>query len=123
MAGDCLFCGIRDGNPAVPKLHADDLVYAIDIPADSPYHRAPVHFMVIPNKHVPSALQMTDADSALAGRLFTVAAALARQKGIAYSGFRLLTNAGSDANQTVFHFHLHCLGGRQLGHEGGAPAE
>lgn len=118
VADDCLFCGIRDGNPAAPKLHEDDLVYAIDVPEDSPYHRAPVHFMVIPNRHVQSALYLTDDDAALSGRLFSVAAKLAREKGIADSGYRLATNAGPDANQTVFHFHLHCLGGRKLVHEG-----
>ena len=118
VADDCLFCGIRDGNPAAPKLHEDDLVYAIDVPEASPYHRAPVHFMVIPNRHVESALYLTDDDAALSGRLFSVAAKLAREKGIAESGYRLATNVGPDANQAEFHFHLHCLGGRKLVHEG-----
>lgn len=118
MADACLFCGFRDSD-AVTKLYRDDLVYAVEIVEGSPHNRAPVHFMVIPNEHVPSALAMTEAHAALAGRLFTTAAKLAREKGIAESGFRLLTNTGPDANQTVFHFHLHCLGGRKLGHEGG----
>jgi histidine triad (HIT) family protein len=74
--------------------------------------------MVIPNRHVESALHLSDEDAAVAGRLFSVAAKLARAKGIAESGYRLATNAGPDANQTVFHFHLHCIGGRKLGHEG-----
>ena len=73
-----------------------------------------MHFLVIPDKHVPSALYLTDEDAALAGRLFAVAAKLAREKGIADTGFRLVTNAGPDANQTVFHFHLHGIGGRKL---------
>ena len=123
MADECLFCGIRDGKPAVAKVYEDQLVYAIEVPAGSPLNRAPVHFLVIPNEHVPSALQMTAEQAPVAGRLFTVAAQLARAKGIAESGFRLLTNTGPDANQTVFHFHLHCLGGRQLGHEGGGPPQ
>jgi histidine triad (HIT) family protein len=118
MNDRCVLCGIRDGKPAVPKLYADGLVYAIDMPKDSPYYLGPVHFMVIPNKHVESALFLTEADAAVAGRLFVVAAKLAREKGIAESGFRLATNAGPDANQTVFHFHLHCIGGRKLDHEG-----
>jgi histidine triad (HIT) family protein len=118
MNDPCIFCGIRDGTPSVPKLHEDDLVYAIDVPEDSGYHRAPVHFMVIPKAHVPSALHLTDEEAAVAGRLFAVAAKLAREKGIAESGYRLATNTGPDANQTVFHFHLHCIGGRKLGHEG-----
>jgi histidine triad (HIT) family protein len=79
-----------------------------------PFYLGPVHFLVIPNQHVPSALYLTDDHAALAGRLFAVAAKLAREKGIADTGFRLVTNAGPDANQTVFHFHLHCIGGRKL---------
>lgn len=114
----CILCEIRDGEPSVRKLYRDDLVYAIDMPRDSEFYLGPVHFMVIPNKHVPSALFLTDEDAVVAGRLFTVAAKLAREKGIADSGFRLATNAGPDANQTVFHFHLHCIGGRKLEHEG-----
>jgi len=115
---DCLFCKIGSGDLAVPKLHDDELVYAIDVPEDSGYHRAPVHFMVIPHRHVPSALHLTDDDAPIVGRLFAVAARLAREKGVAESGFRLATNSGPHANQSVFHFHLHCIGGRQLGHEG-----
>jgi histidine triad (HIT) family protein len=114
----CILCAIDCGKPAVKKLYDDDLVYAIDMPEDSEFHRAPVHFMVVPHKHVPSALQMTTDEAELGGRLFTVAAQIAREKDIAESGFRLATNSGPDANQTVFHFHLHCLGGRKLGHEG-----
>lgn len=118
MAERCILCGIRDGRPAVVKLYEDDLVFAMDMPSDSPYYLGPVHFMVIPNEHVESALFLTDDHAAVAGRLFAVAAKLARQKGVAESGFRLATNAGPDANQTVFHFHMHCIGGRKLGHEG-----
>ena len=118
MSLECLLCGIREGSPRVKKLHEDDLVYAIDVPKDSEYYLGPVHFMVIPNQHVRRALFIGDSDAALAGRLFAVSAGLARQKGIAETGFRLATNAGPDANQTVFHFHLHCIGGRKLGREG-----
>lgn len=115
---ECLLCGISAGKPRLEKLYEDDLVYAIDMPVDSKWHLAPVHFMVIPHRHVKSALEMTDDDAAVAGRLLSVAAKLAREKGVAQSGFRLATNAGPDANQTEFHFHLHCIGGRQLGREG-----
>jgi histidine triad (HIT) family protein len=64
----CLLCGIRDGEPAVRKLYEDDLVYAIDVPEESQYFRGPVHFLVIPNRHVQSALFLTDGDAAVAGR-------------------------------------------------------
>lgn len=114
----CLFCGIDEGKIAVKKIYDDDLVYAMDFPPENDHFLPPVHFMVIPHKHVQSALHMTDADADVAGRLFTVAAKLAREKGVAESGYRLATNSGPDANQTVFHFHLHCIGGRKLGREG-----
>jgi len=115
---DCILCGIDQGKPAVKKIYDDDLVYAMDMPEDSQWYLGPVHFMVIPHKHVKSALHFTPEDAETAGRLFTVAAQLAREKGVADSGFRLATNSGPDANQTVFHFHLHCIGGRKLSREG-----
>ena len=115
----CILCAIDEGKiAAIPKIFDDDLVFAMDVPKESEFLRAPVHFMVVPHKHVKSALEFTAADAETASRLFTVAAQLAREKGIADSGFRLATNTGPDANQTVFHFHLHCIGGRKLGHEG-----
>ncbi len=118
MTSSCILCRIRDGSVPVKLLYRDEFVYATDVPSHSEHHLGPVHFIVVPNKHVASALELTDDDAATAGRLFTVAAELARRKGIADSGFRLATNTGPDANQTVFHFHLHCIGGRKLGREG-----
>lgn len=114
MGESCVLCKTRDGRVALPKLYADDLVFAMDVPKELPFYQGPVHFLVIPNEHVPSALYLTNDHAALAGRLFTVAAKLARDKGIADTGFRLITNTGADANQTVPHFHLHCVGGRKL---------
>ncbi|MEX0684320.1 MAG: HIT domain-containing protein [Dehalococcoidia bacterium] len=113
----CLFCRIAAGGTSATLLHEDDLVVAIDIPDSHPNKRAPVHFIVIPRRHIRDALELTEADAPLAGRLFTVVGALARQLGVAESGFRLLTNTGPDGNQTEFHFHLHCIGGRALGPE------
>ena len=115
MAERCILCRARDDHAAVPKLHEDDLVFAIDVPPESLHYLGSVHFMVIPNEHIPSALYVTDDNAVIAGRLFAVAAKLARERGIAETGFRLVTNAGPDANQEVFHLHLHCLGGRNLG--------
>ncbi len=117
MSESCIICRIGDGRVAVAKLYEDDLVFAVDMPSDSPYYLGPVHFRVVPNEHIRSASHLTDNDAAVAGRLFAVAAKLAREKGIADTGFRLATNVGPDANQTVFHFHLHCIGGRKLGDE------
>ncbi len=115
---ECVLCSIRDGRRAARKLYSDELVYAIYMPRDSPYFLGPVHLLIVPNKHIKSALDMTDDDAAIAARMFTVAGRLARENGIAESGYRLATNVGPDANQTVFHFHLHCFGGRTLAQEG-----
>jgi histidine triad (HIT) family protein len=115
--GPCLFCRIAAGEVQAPLLHEDDLVLAVDVPESRPEKRAPVHFFVIPRRHVRDATELTEADAPLIARLFTTATALARTLGVAESGFRLLTNTGPDGNQTVFHFHLHCIGGRALGPE------
>lgn len=114
MSESCVLCSTRDGQVPIRKLYEDDLVFAIDVPPDLSFYQGPVHFLVITNEHVPSALYLTDDDAAVAGRLFAIAAKLARAKGIADTGFRLATNVGPDAHQEVFHLHLHCVGGREL---------
>lgn len=110
----CLFCRIAGGEVPVPLLHEDDLVVAFQIPEGHEANRAPVHLLVIPKEHITSGRDLEPRHEPMLGRLITVAAALAEQKGIAESGYRLLSNTGPDANQTEFHFHLHCLGGRTL---------
>ncbi|MPZ24543.1 MAG: HIT domain-containing protein [Dehalococcoidia bacterium] len=98
----------------VPKLHDDDLVFAIrDI---NP--RAPTHLLVIPKEHIPGALDITEAHGPVLGRMYAVAAALARSEGFADNGFRLAVNCGDDGGQTVYHLHMHVLAGRRLGPEG-----
>jgi histidine triad (HIT) family protein len=74
--------------------------------------QAPTHVLVIPREHVPSLTETTD--PALVGRLALLAAEIARQEGIAESGYRTVINTGPDAGQTVFHIHLHLLGGREM---------
>jgi histidine triad (HIT) family protein len=110
----CILCDVRDGAVQASGLYRDDLVFAIDVPPNTPFYLGPVHFLVMPTEHVASALHITVDDGALCSRLITVAANLAREKGVADTGFRLVANTGPDANQTVFHFHLHCIGGRRL---------
>ena len=110
MPDDCLFCRMAAGVIPVEKLHADELVFAIrDI---SP--KAPTHVLVIPIEHVASAAELTEAHGPLLGRLFSVAAELARHDGLD-GGFRLVTNVGPDGGQSVNHLHVHLLGGRSLG--------
>jgi histidine triad (HIT) family protein len=109
MPGDCLFCRIVAGEVPATKLHEDDLVIAIrDI---SP--KAPTHVLVLPVAHIASAADLTDDDGPLLGRLFSVAARLARNEGLV-GGWRLVTNVGPDGGQSVDHLHLHLLGGRRM---------
>jgi histidine triad (HIT) family protein len=108
---DCLFCRIIAGEVPADFVHQDDLVVAIrDV---SP--KAPTHLLLMPREHVVSAAELTDAHGPMLGRLFAVAADLARNEGIAERGFRLVTNAGPGAGQSVPHLHFHLMGGRSMG--------
>lgn len=108
MRNDCLFCGIADGDIPSDQVHADDLVVAFRDIAP----RAPVHVLVIPREHLDSAADLTDAQGPLLGRMFAIAAEVARGEGIAQDGYRITTNVGSNGGQTVGHLHLHVMGGR-----------
>jgi histidine triad (HIT) family protein len=115
MAGmasqSCLFCGIVAGEVPADIVHSDDMVLVFrDI---SP--KAPTHLLLIPRRHIPSAAELTAEDAELLGRLFSVAAQLARDAGVAESGYRLVTNSGRGAGQSVAHLHFHLLGGRSMG--------
>lgn len=105
---DCLFCKIAAGEVPSTMIHSDDLVVAIRDIAP----RAPTHVLLLPRRHVASALDLTDDDGPLLGRLFAVAAEIARTEGIADNGFRLVANVGRWGGQTVDHLHLHLMGGR-----------
>jgi histidine triad (HIT) family protein len=108
---DCLFCRIVEGKVPANVVYRDDSVVAFrDITP-----RAPVHILLIPRKHIVSVLDVEPNDGVLVGQIFQVAARLAREQGIAESGFRVVVNAGPDAGQSVFHLHYHLLGGRQMG--------
>ena len=114
MTIDCLFCKMASGEMEVPKLYDDDLCFAIrDI---NP--RAPVHCMVIPKEHIATVRELRESHDALLGRLFTVANKVAGAEGVAERGYRLAFNVGDDGGQTIYHIHLHVLGGRRLGAEG-----
>ena len=108
MADDCLFCKIARGEIPVPLVYeSDDCVAFRDI---NP--QAPVHVLIVPRQHIPSLNQ--SADARLVGKLSLAAAAIAASEGIAESGYRTVVNTNRDAGQTVFHLHLHLLGGRAL---------
>ena len=106
----CLFCRIAAGEIPARRAHEDELVIAID--DINPV--APVHQLVMPRAHIGSAADLGEGHATLLGRLFAVAAALARQAGLEERGFRLVTNVGADAGQSVPHLHIHLLGGRSL---------
>jgi len=105
---DCLFCRIIDHKTAAQIVHEDDRAVAI---ADI-HPQAPVHLLVLPRKHLPSLQEAEAEDAALLGHLFLVAAQLARARGLEAQGYRTVINNGSGAGQSVFHLHVHVLGGR-----------
>ena len=107
---NCLFCGIVAGKVPSTKIHEDDRVVAF--PDIAP--RAPTHILVIPRDHIASAAELTEPDGPMLGRLFAVAAELARSVGIAEDGYRLVSNVGRWGGQSVDHLHFHLLGGRQF---------
>ena len=115
---DCVLCQIVGRTLRAKILYEDDLVLAMDLPKDHPVRQAPIHFLVVPKEHVPSARETAASHEPALGRLITVAARVAREMGVEPTGYRLVTNTGDDAGQTVFHLHLHCLAGRKLGAEG-----
>jgi histidine triad (HIT) family protein len=109
MNADCLFCQMAAGHILVARLHEDDLVFAIrDI-----HPQAPTHVLIVPREHIASAAELTDVSGPLLARLFAVAADIARREGLD-AGWRLVTNVGPDAGQSVAHLHLHLLGGRAM---------
>jgi len=110
MPSECIFCAIADGDIPADIVHSDELVIAFrDI---NP--QAPSHILLISREHVASAAELTDVHGPLLARLFVVSSSLARSEGVAESGYRLVTNVGGDAGQSVHHLHLHLLGGRSM---------
>jgi len=107
---DCIFCKMAAGEIPVSFVYEDDTVVAFD--DISP--QAPVHTLVIPRDHYAHLGDGVPQDTVAA--LFAAVPAVAEIKGIAVSGYRLIVNAGPDANQTVPHLHLHVLGGKPMSH-------
>lgn len=107
-AADCLFCRIVADEIPSERVHDDEQVIAIRDIAP----RAPTHILLIPRRHIASAADLVEADGPLLGRLFAVAADLARAEGIADAGYRLVSNVGRWAGQSVDHLHVHLMGGR-----------
>jgi len=107
---NCLFCKIVAGEIPAAKIFEDERAVVFrDI---NP--QAPTHALVIPRKHVASLNEASEEDEALLGHLLLVAARVARDEGLAGSGYRTVINTGAEAGQTVFHIHVHLVGGRRL---------
>ena len=105
---DCLFCKIINGDIPADKIYEDDDVFAFhDIGAQAPHH-----FLVVPKTHIATLNDVKD--SALVGKLTLTATKIAKELGFADDGYRVVMNCNEQGGQTVYHIHLHCLGGRQL---------
>jgi len=107
---DCLFCRIAEKTLPSKIVHEDDKCVAFD----DVNPQAPTHVLVIPRKHVASFAELNEADSGLLVHLMMTSNKIARQKGIAEGGYRMVVNTGKNGGQTVFHLHLHVLGGRPM---------
>lgn len=106
----CIFCDIVSGKTSTPILFQDEKVSAFnDI-----HPITPVHILVVPNQHIDTLNETTDANDELLGHLVSVARRLAKESGIDEKGYRVVINTGSDAGQSVFHVHLHLIGGRRM---------
>jgi len=107
---DCIFCKIMNGEIPTKKVYEDEICFAFkDIEP-----LAPTHFLVIPREHLASAAEIGEAQAQTVGHIFAVIAKLAREMGF-QEGYRVVTNCGADAGQTVKHLHFHVLAGKQLG--------
>ena len=110
MASDCIFCKIANGEIPSRKVYEDDSVFAFE----DINPQAPVHILVIPRRHMRTLNDLSETDDLLVGRMMRTASRIARDRGVAQSGFRVVANCNAHAGQSVWHVHLHLLGGRNL---------
>ena len=106
---DCLFCKIIEGDIPSTKVYEDETVYAFRDIAP----QAPSHILVIPKEHIPSVDGITAENSAVVAHIFEVIPAIAKAENLT-GGYRVVSNCGADAGQTVHHLHFHILGGQTL---------
>ncbi len=110
IVSECIFCRIVAKEIPSEIVYEDDTVLAFkDI---NP--QAPVHLLLIPKRHIPTLLGLTEADGELLAHIYAVIRQLAREHGLDEKGFRTVVNTGDDGGQTVYHLHFHLLGGRSL---------
>lgn len=109
---NCIFCKIIAGSIPSTKVYEDELVFAFRDIAPM----APTHILVVPKEHIGSVAEVTAENSAVVAHIFEVIAAIARAEGLE-NGYRVVSNCGADAGQTVHHLHFHILGGKKLNTE------
>lgn len=107
---DCLFCRLVNREVPAAIVHEDERLVAFD----DINPQAPMHVLIVPRRHIGTLNDLSDADDALVGEMIRRAAAIARARGHDARGFRTVFNCNAGAGQTVFHIHLHVLGGRPL---------
>jgi len=107
---DCIFCKIASGQIPAKIVYEDDKAIAFE----DINPQAPVHVLVVPRKHISTTLDIQSEDHSLIGHLFEISNTIARERGVDKKGFRLVMNTNREAGQTVFHIHLHLLGGRTM---------
>jgi histidine triad (HIT) family protein len=110
MNDSCVFCRIISGEAKATIVYRDEQVMAFR----DRHPVAPTHILIVPNKHIDSVGALEPEDEPLMGYLFTVARKLAEDEGISKGGYRLITNTGPDGGQSVFHLHLHLIGGQRM---------
>jgi histidine triad (HIT) family protein len=107
---DCLFCKIVAGQIPANVVYRDESTIGFD----DIHPVAPVHVLFVPKRHIDSVSTMAESDTQTVGHLFLAGAKYAKERGIEPSGYRLVANVGADAGQTVFHLHVHLIGGKPL---------
>jgi histidine triad (HIT) family protein len=108
---DCLFCKIASGEIESEITYSDDQVVAFE----DVNPQAPIHILIIPKKHISTMNDLEESDKKLMGHLFSIGSKIAKEKGIAEKGYRSVLNTNREAGQSVFHIHLHLMGGRPMG--------
>jgi len=111
MGTNCIFCKIQIGEIKSEILYSDEYCFVIKDIAP----RAPVHLLVIPNKHIEELINMEMDDYVIIGKMFETAQKMANDTGVSHLGYRLIINQGEHSGQMVDHLHLHVIGGEQLG--------
>jgi histidine triad (HIT) family protein len=110
MSASCIFCKIISNEAQATIVYRDEQVTAFrDI-----HPAAPTHILIVPNRHIESVGKMEPEEEPLVGHIFSVARRLAEQEGIAKDGYRMITNTGPNGGQTVYHLHVHLIGGQRM---------